>query len=103
MTSTSNQPEFVFRFNLNDLETSESADSDPLIDMLKHFLTDIQRIGYLCCNGEFRPATSLNPNTGGGGRSWICKTPKEHCSVFIDCHKGEYLCLIFLTSPLPWP
>ena len=52
MTSTSNQPEFVFRFNLNDLETSESADSDPLIDMLKHFLIDIQRIGYLCCNGE---------------------------------------------------
>jgi len=42
--------EFDFVFNL--AETARSEGEDPLLDMIKVFLADIQNMGYLCRGDE---------------------------------------------------
>ena len=42
--------EFEFVFNL--AETARSEGEDPLLDMIKVFLADIQNMGYLCRGDE---------------------------------------------------
>ncbi len=43
--------EFVFRFTLE--EVAEGGDEqDPLVEMIRRFLNDLQQIGYLCVKGR---------------------------------------------------
>lgn len=43
--------DFVFRFTLEEL-AEPGNEADPLVEMVRRFLTDVQQIGYLCVKGR---------------------------------------------------
>jgi len=48
------EEDFVFRFTLEEVaEEAEPDDgADPLVEMIRRFLADVQQIGYLCIKGK---------------------------------------------------